>query len=305
MIVDHGRVVGNATRAVIISNRRITGLTASVIAELVAEVGPLWHERHQARLASRPRKRAVGAGAKHQLVFVDRLLAALVHLRHGTTHDVLACWFGVDRSTITRAVGEVRPLLAERGCTIDPDVRLRTLAEVIDHLGATGMTGIIDGTEIRVRRPAVGRTHRDKFISGKSKQNAVKEAAGEKGLGLAAEEAGPDGALPFGCGWDAVIAEDLPDRGDGDLDPQCCEFAEEPAISPRGIFLARRRARAQIERMVRGRPRLLATQAAAWRRLSSSRCQRKSRGRAAVEGAAVCLWAGGAEGRRGQRDHCD
>ncbi|MFC7929221.1 helix-turn-helix domain-containing protein [Streptomyces cinereoruber] len=93
----------------IISNRRITGLTAEVIAELVAEVGPLWHERHQARLASRPRKRAVGAGAKHRLVFVDRLLATLVHLRHAATHDVLACWFEVDRSTITRAIGEVHP----------------------------------------------------------------------------------------------------------------------------------------------------------------------------------------------------
>ncbi|MER6559271.1 transposase family protein [Streptomyces sp. NPDC001027] len=104
----------------------------------------------------------------------DRLLATLVHLRHGTTHDVLACWFGVDRSTITRAVGEVRPLLAERGCTISPDVRLRSLAEVVDHLGATGKTGIIDGTEIRVRRPAQGRKDRDKFISGKNKQNAVK-----------------------------------------------------------------------------------------------------------------------------------
>jgi hypothetical protein len=45
-------------------------------------------------------------------VFLDRLLATLVHLRHGVTHDVLACWFGVSRSTVTRAVGEVRPLLA-------------------------------------------------------------------------------------------------------------------------------------------------------------------------------------------------
>ncbi|MFJ2186324.1 transposase family protein [Streptomyces anulatus] len=61
-----------------------------------------------------------------------------MHLRHGATHDVLACWFGVDRSTVTRTVGEVRPLLAERGCTISPDVRLRTLAEVIGHLGETG-----------------------------------------------------------------------------------------------------------------------------------------------------------------------
>ncbi|TVZ94915.1 DDE superfamily endonuclease [Streptomyces sp. BK340] len=116
----------------------------------------------------------MGAGAKHRLVFVDRLLATLVHLRHGVTHDVLACWFGVDRSTITRAIGEVRPLLAQRGCTVTAGVRLRTLAEVVEYLGVTGETGIVDGTEIRVRRPAVGRKDRDKFISGKSKQNAVK-----------------------------------------------------------------------------------------------------------------------------------
>jgi DDE superfamily endonuclease/Helix-turn-helix of DDE superfamily endonuclease len=167
-------VVGNETRAAIVSDRRITGLSADVIAELVADVGSLWHERHQIKLASRHRKRAVGAGAKHRLVFIDRLLATLVHLRHGATHDVLACWFDVDRSTITRAIGEVRPLLAERGCAISPGVRLRTLAEVVDHLGSSGKTGIIGGTEIRVRRPAAGRKDRDRFISGKSKQNAVK-----------------------------------------------------------------------------------------------------------------------------------
>ena len=47
--------------------------------------------RQDAKLADRPRRRrAVGAGAKHRLVFVDRLLATLVHLRHGVTHDVLA-----------------------------------------------------------------------------------------------------------------------------------------------------------------------------------------------------------------------
>ncbi|MFJ8784618.1 transposase family protein [Streptomyces sp. NPDC102476] len=119
-------------------------------------------------------RRAAGAGAKHKLVFADRLLATLVHLRHGATHDVLACWFGVDRSTITRAIGEVRPLLAERGCIVAPGLRLRTLAEVIDHLGSDGQTGIIDGTKVRGRRPAAGRKDREKFISGKNKQNAVK-----------------------------------------------------------------------------------------------------------------------------------
>ncbi|MEU3855378.1 transposase family protein [Streptomyces sp. NPDC029554] len=166
--------MGNASRAAIISDRRITGLPANVPAELVAELNPLRHEPHQARLASRPRKRAVGAGAKHRLVFVDLLLATLVHLRHATTHDVLACWFGVDRSIITRAIGEVRPMLAERGCTVSTGVRLRTRAAVVGLLGSSGTTGVIDGTEIRVRRPAAGRKDRDTFLSGRNKQDAVK-----------------------------------------------------------------------------------------------------------------------------------
>ncbi|MDF3148666.1 transposase family protein [Streptomyces sp. T21Q-yed] len=99
---------------------------------------------------ARLRRRAVGTGAKHKLVFVDRLLATLPNLRHGTTHDVLACWLGVDHSTTTRAIGEVRPL----------------------------PTGITDGTEIRVRRPTAGRRKaRDRFVSGKTKQNAVKSSS--------------------------------------------------------------------------------------------------------------------------------
>jgi hypothetical protein len=47
-------------------------------------------------------------------------------------------------------------LLAQRGCTVAPDVRLHTLAEVIEYLDAGG------------------RTDRDKFVAGKTKQNAVK-----------------------------------------------------------------------------------------------------------------------------------
>ncbi|MGW9597538.1 transposase family protein [Streptomyces chartreusis] len=83
-------------------------------------------------------------------------MATLVSLRHGTTLDVQACWFSVDRSTITRASGEVRPLFAQRGGTVAPGVRLGSLAEVLEYLGADDRTGIIYGTEIRVRRPAAG-----------------------------------------------------------------------------------------------------------------------------------------------------
>ncbi|MFB6638876.1 transposase family protein [Streptomyces chartreusis] len=121
-----------------------------MIAELVAEVGPLWDEQHQARMTARPRRQAVGAGAKHTFVFVDRLPAALVSLRHGTTQDVLACWFGVDRSTIARAIGKVRTLLAQRGCTVAQAVRLGSLAEVIEHFGGRRS----DGESSTARRSA-------------------------------------------------------------------------------------------------------------------------------------------------------
>ena len=114
------------------------------------ELGPRWQARREARLTDRPRRRAIGAGTRHRLVFLDRLLATLVHLRHGVTHDVLACWFGVSRSTITRAIGEVRPLLAERGCTVEDGVQLRTLAE--DHsaarAGAAGQDPLADRTRL-------------------------------------------------------------------------------------------------------------------------------------------------------------
>ncbi|PRY37904.1 transposase [Umezawaea tangerina] len=140
----------------------------------MAEIGPLWQAQQEARLVSRPRSRAPGAGAKYRLVFVDRLLATVVHLRHGTKHDVLAAWFGVDRSTITRAVNEIRPLPAERGCRVEDGRRLRPLAEVVEHLGRSGTDSIVDATEVRVRRPAAGTAGRDRFVSGNSRQNAVK-----------------------------------------------------------------------------------------------------------------------------------
>jgi hypothetical protein len=161
-------------RAAAVADRRVTGLSPQVLAELVVELGPRWQACQDARLADRPRQRAVGAGARHRLVFIDRLLATLVHLRHGVTHDVLACWFGVSRSTITRAVGEVRPLLAERGCTVEEGIRLRTLADVVAHLGASGQLGLLDATEVRVRRPDAGRAGRRRFVSGKARANTVK-----------------------------------------------------------------------------------------------------------------------------------
>ena len=80
----------------------------------------------------------------------------------------------MSRSTITRAVGEVRPLLAERGCTVAGGIRLRTLADVVAHLGASGQVGLLDATEVRVRRPATHQAGRNRFVSGKARANTVK-----------------------------------------------------------------------------------------------------------------------------------
>jgi len=160
-------------RAAIISDRRITGQSVDVLAELIIEVGPRWQAQHQIRLAARPRTRAVGAGAKHRLVVVDRLLATLVHLRHGVTHDVLTPWFEVERSTITRAVGEIRPCWLSADAPSNPACacalwpRSSSISRHRNHRNPRRHRG-------PVRRPRAGSKYRDALVSGWSKQNAVK-----------------------------------------------------------------------------------------------------------------------------------
>jgi DDE superfamily endonuclease/Helix-turn-helix of DDE superfamily endonuclease len=90
------------------------------------------------------------------------------------TQDVLGCWFGVHRATISRAITEIRPILAERGCTVGPGIRLRTLADVVAYLGARPQVALIDATEVRVRRPAAHKPGRKRFVSGKARANTVK-----------------------------------------------------------------------------------------------------------------------------------
>ncbi len=84
---------------------------------------------------------------------------------------------GVDRSTITRAINEIRPLLAERGCRVNDGIRLRTRTDVVADLDHVRDTALMNATEIRVRRPTVTRAGRQQFISGTSRTNAVKALA--------------------------------------------------------------------------------------------------------------------------------
>ncbi len=139
----------------------------------------MWLAQQESRLRARrgrDRLRAAGAGPGHELVFTDRVIATLVILRFQLPHAALAVFYGVDRSTITRAVHEVRPLLAARGFAVpaSPGVRLRTLADVFAYAASQGVRLRIDGTEVQVRRPPAGRPGRRAFVSGKKKQNTLK-----------------------------------------------------------------------------------------------------------------------------------
>jgi DDE superfamily endonuclease/Helix-turn-helix of DDE superfamily endonuclease len=99
-----------------------------------------------------------------------------VVLRFQLPHHALAVLYGVHRATITRAIHEIRPLLAKRGFAVPgmPGVRLRTLADVVAYAAAEGIELRLDGTETQVRRPRANRSGRRAFISGKKKQNTIK-----------------------------------------------------------------------------------------------------------------------------------
>jgi hypothetical protein len=164
-----------------LSKRIFTGLQPRRLGKLTAELADAWTAAEEARLRERrghDRLRAAGAGPDHDLPFTDRVIVTLVHLRLQLPHAALAELYQVGRSTVTRAAGEIRPLLAARGFAVpgEPGVRLRTLADVFAYAAARGVELRIDGTEVQVRRPRAGKPGRRAFISGKKKMNTKKAA---------------------------------------------------------------------------------------------------------------------------------
>jgi DDE superfamily endonuclease/Helix-turn-helix of DDE superfamily endonuclease len=171
-----------------LSHRICTGIGRGRLGALIEELAPLWLAQQESRLRQRrgrARLRAGGAGPGHDLPFADRVIATLVILRFQLPHASLAVFYGVHRSTITRAVGEIRPLLAARGFAVpgQPGLRLRTLADVFAYAAAEGVKLRIDGTEVQVRRPRANRPGRRAFVSGKKRQNTIKSTAVSDGQG--------------------------------------------------------------------------------------------------------------------------
>jgi DDE superfamily endonuclease/Helix-turn-helix of DDE superfamily endonuclease len=160
-----------------LSHSAFTGISRHHLGRVVAELAGPWQGRRESALRKRrgrDRRRAAGAGRRHDLVFTDRVLVTLAVLRLQVPHAALAVMYGVHRSTITRAVREIRPLLAGRGYATPAGPRLHTLADVFAYAAAHGVTLRADGSEIQVRRPQAGRPGRRAFVSGKKKMNTIK-----------------------------------------------------------------------------------------------------------------------------------
>jgi Helix-turn-helix of DDE superfamily endonuclease len=130
--------------------------------------------------------RAEGAGPDRELPFADRVIATLVVLRFQLPHAALAVFYGVHRCTVTRAGGEIRPLLAARGFAVpgQPGLRLATLADVFAHAAAEGVRLRVDGTEVQVRRPRAGRPGRRRSCpasNGRTPARPPRSATGKAG----------------------------------------------------------------------------------------------------------------------------
>nr|WP_239135567.1 transposase family protein [Actinoplanes derwentensis] len=102
------------------------------------------HRRQQA-LAAGKKPHLPRSGRPLQLGFPDRVLATVLHRRLQLPHDVLAVLFHSHRSTIRRAVTEVRQLLHQHGTTITP----AALPPAATALLRTATNRHYPGTEIK------------------------------------------------------------------------------------------------------------------------------------------------------------
>ncbi len=96
-----------------------TGISRNHLDRLVAEPAEPFAAAREGRLhrrrGGRDRRRWPGAGHPQRLTLRDRVLVTLAWLRLALPHQALGVRYRVERSTISAAVRQVRPLLAGRG----------------------------------------------------------------------------------------------------------------------------------------------------------------------------------------------
>jgi Rhodopirellula transposase DDE domain/Helix-turn-helix of DDE superfamily endonuclease len=134
----HPHVAEPAPNRLLLSDPQLTGMPRHHLDALtvaLAQSQAAQREQHRNTRRGAPRRRAPGAGNKIKLTDADRVLATVLYLRRLCNQTVLAELFGVDRSVITKAVRDVRPLLHQHGHTVAPSTaRFPTPADLMAYL---------------------------------------------------------------------------------------------------------------------------------------------------------------------------
>jgi hypothetical protein len=135
---ESGRLPSAVPGRILLSHPALTGMSRRHLDDLAAKLaGPQRAQREQGRRQRRgtERHRAAGAGPRPKLTDADRILATVLYLRRLCTQAVLGQLFAVDRSRITEAIRETRPLLEEHGHAITPSTaRFPSPADLIAFL---------------------------------------------------------------------------------------------------------------------------------------------------------------------------
>jgi hypothetical protein len=102
----------------------LTGLPAGEWGALIATLMTLHDQQREASLdkrrGHRPRLAAPGTGRRPVLTLADRLLATTLHQRLALPQVAIAALFSVRPETINKRIRDVRQLLDQAGCTIQP-----------------------------------------------------------------------------------------------------------------------------------------------------------------------------------------
>jgi hypothetical protein len=158
------------------SIKALFGLHPIVLADVLFQVLPALDQRRRQRLATRPdRKRPVVAhdGRPPEVHPYQRVLMALLYLRHHVSQAVVGALFGVSADTSENAFHEVVPLLRD----LFPHEKWEAERRLGRGDGAwtpdAVERAIIDSFETPVNRPSQ-RDRQKRVSSGKKKQHTLK-----------------------------------------------------------------------------------------------------------------------------------
>lgn len=156
--------------------KALLGLPPPLLAELLLVVLPELERRRTARLegrADRKRQRVANDGRPRTVTPLDKVLMALLYLRHNVQHEVVGALWGFSADTAENAFHEVVPVLRDLFPAEKWDAEKQWRRSEPTWTPAAVDLVILDSFESPVRRPS--RPERQKRVySGKKRRHTLK-----------------------------------------------------------------------------------------------------------------------------------